>query len=467
MSGTFEDISVPPTLISIAVNVLDARTVISDEFKGAGHKLYVLLAPRDKYMVPRWNKLLEMYDGLHRLALDGKILSAHTVGQGGIAAAVSLMAFGNRLGVDINPNWEIYPLFLPEYGSIVIEVEDDFDENELPVGAHLLGRTTDGNCINACGESILLEDAIAAWQAPLADVFPVNDGRAPLKTGFKPYTERSTHRSAVKIAKPRVLIPVFPGTNCEYDTQRAFERAGAKVDVALIRNLSQADVETSVSELVKLINTANIIALPGGFSGGDEPDGSAKFIAATLRNPAIAEAIMELLNKRDGLMLGICNGFQALIKLGLVPYGEIRPELAPDDATLTFNTLGRHASAIINTVVTSVKSPWLRYVNTGDVHTIAISHGEGRFVARPEMVDELLRNGQVATQYCSPDGVPAATTPENPNGSVWAIEGITSPDGRILGKMGHSERTIDDQVLKNVPGVKDQQIFRAGVDYFA
>ena len=442
MSGTFEDISVPPTLISIAVNVLDARTVISDEFKSAGHKLYVLLAPRDKYMVPRWNKLLEMYDGLHRLALDGKILSAHTVGQGGIAAAVSLMAFGNRLGIDINPNWEIYPLFLPEYGSIVIEVEDDFDENELPVGAHLLGRTTDGNCINACGESILLEDAIAAWQAPLADVFPVNDGRAPLKTGFKPYTERSTHRSAVKIAKPRVLIPVFPGTNCEYDTARAFERAGAKVDVALIRNLSQADVETSVSELVKLINTANIIALPGGFSGGDEPDGSAKFIAATLRNPAIAEAIMELLNKRDGLMLGICNGFQALIKLGLVPYGEIRPELAPDDATLTFNTLGRHASAIINTVVTSVKSPWLRYVNTGDVHTIAISHGEGRFVARPEMVDELLRNGQVATQYCSPDGVPAATTPEKPQWIGMGYRGHNQPGWPYTGQDG-SLRTHD------------------------
>ena len=267
-----------------------------------------------------------MYDGLHRLALDGKILSAHTVGQGGIAAAVSLMAFGNRLGVKLNPDWETYPLFLPEYGSIIIEVDDTFNADELPACAHPLGVTTKDNFIEACGERVMLDDAIAAWQAPLSDVFPEKDGRAPVKVGYEKYTERSAHRPAVKIAKPRVLVPVFPGTNCEYDTQRAFERAGAKVDVALIRNLSQADVEQSVEELVKLINSANIIALPGGFSGGDEPDGSAKFIAATLRNPAIADAIMEMLNKRDGLMLGICNGFQALIKLGLVPYGEIRPE---------------------------------------------------------------------------------------------------------------------------------------------
>ena len=467
MSGTFEDISVPPTLISIAVNVLDARTVISDELKGAGHKLYALMVPRDKYMMPRWNELLKMYDGLHCLALDGKILSAHTIGQGGIAAAVSLMAFGNRIGVKVNPDWDTYSLFLPEYGSIIIEVDDTFNPDELPACSHPLGDTTHDNFIAVGDKRIMLDDAIAAWQVPLSEVFPENDGRKPLKVGYEKYTERSAHRPAVKIAKPRVLIPVFPGTNCEYDTQRAFERAGAKVDVALIRNLSQADVEQSVSELIKLINSANIIALPGGFSGGDEPDGSAKFIAATLRNPAIADAIMEMLKNRDGLMLGICNGFQALIKLGLVPYGEIRPELNEDDATLTFNTLGRHASAIINTVVTSVKSPWFNYVNIGDVHTIAISHGEGRFVASDEMVQQLLKNGQVATQYCTPDGVPAATTPENPNGSVWAIEGITSPDGRILGKMGHSERSIDDQVLKNVPGVKDQQLFRAGVDYFA
>ncbi len=467
MSGTFEDISVPPTLISIAVNVLDARTVISDELKGAGHKLYALILPRDKYMMPRWDELFKMYDGLHRLALDGKILSAHTIGQGGIAAAVSLMAFGNRIGVKINSDWETYSLFLPEYGSIIIEVDDTFNPDELPACAHPLGETTHDNFIAVGDKQIMLDDAIAAWQAPLSDVFPENDGRKPLKVGYEKYTERSTHRPAVKIAKPRVLIPVFPGTNCEYDTQRAFERAGAKVDVALIRNLSQSDVEQSVRELVKLINSANIIALPGGFSGGDEPDGSAKFIAATLRNPAIADAIMEMLKNRDGLMLGICNGFQALIKLGLVPYGEIRPELKEDDATLTFNTLGRHASAIINTVVTSVKSPWFNYVNAGDVHTIAISHGEGRFAASEKLVQQLLKNGQVATQYCTPDGVPAATTPENPNGSVWAIEGITSPDGRILGKMGHSERSIDDQVLKNVPGVKDQQLFRAGVDYFA
>ena len=372
----------------------------------------------------------------------------------------------NRLGVKLNPDWETYPLFLPEYGSIIIEVDDTFNADELPACAHPLGVTTKDNFIEACGERVMLDDAIAAWQAPLSDVFPEKDGRAPVKVGYEKYTERSAHRPAVKIAKPRVLVPVFPGTNCAYDTQRAFERAGAKVDVALIRNLSQADVEQSVEELVKLINSANIIALPGGFSGGDEPDGSAKFIAATLRNPAIADAIMEMLNKRDGLMLGICNGFQALIKLGLVPYGEIRPELKEDDATLTFNTLGRHASAIVNTVVTSVKSPWFSYVNAGDVHSIAISHGEGRFVASDDMVRRLLANGQVATQYCTPDGVPASSTPENPNGSVWAIEGITSPDGRILGKMGHSERTIDDQVLKNVPGVKDQQIFRAGVDYF-
>ena len=282
-----------------------------------------------------------------------------------------------------------------------------------------------------------------------------------------PYRAESRVKPSVHVARPQVLIPVFPGTNCEYDTEKAFEMAGARVKTVLIRNLNPEAIEQSVAEIVNAIKGSQIVAFPGGFSGGDEPDGSAKFIVSTFRNPRIAEAMQELLETRDGLVLGICNGFQALIKLGLVPYGKIKPKLDVSDPTLTFNTIGRHVATTVDTVVTSNKSPWMMYTEPGEVHAIAISHGEGRFVASEEQVKALLANGQVATQYAGPDGKPAQCAPYNPNGSVWAIEGITSPDGRVLGKMGHSERSVDTQIAINIPGNKDQKLFQAGVDYFA
>ena len=304
------------------------------------------------------------------------------------------------------------------------------------------------------------------WQRPLEKTFPTKADKTPMAS-WEPYAKRSALAPAIKVARPRVLIPVFPGTNCEVDTAKAFAAAGAIPELVLIRNLSAADIEDSVQKLVKAINNAQIVAFPGGFSGGDEPDGSGKFIATTFRNPRVKEAMEALLHQRDGLMLGICNGFQALIKLGLVPYGEILPALDADAPTLTFNTLGRHAATMVNTVVASVKSPWLRKASVGDVHAVAISHGEGRFVATPAQVAELVANGQVAFQYADLDGKPATEMPWNPNGSVNAIEGITSPDGRVLGKMGHSERTWDSNLGKNVPGNKDQGIFASGVEYFA
>ena len=460
MSGTFEDIHVPPTLVSFAVGMVDAGDVVSTDLKGAGHRLALLELPVDADLVPEYDKALMLYEALHQAILRGDVLSAHTVGRGGIAAAVTMMALGSRVGVNLTDVQE-EALFLPRYGSIVVELKDGAS---VPAGLRVIGMTAENAAISALGMSLSLAEAKNAWNEPLESVFPTDSSAKHTTAPFIPYEQRSTARPAIKIAKPRVFIPSFPGTNCELDSEKAFRRAGAETDVFVFRNLTPAGIEESVEALAKGIERAQIVMLPGGFSAGDEPDGSGKFIATALRNPRIMEAIMNLLNKRDGLMLGICNGFQALIKLGLVPYGEIRM-LGENDPTLTYNTIGRHAATHVQTVISSVKSPWMAGVNVGDIHQVAISHGEGRFVCREAQLKQLMANGQIITQYCNADGVPAVKMPENPNGSYWAVEGICSPDGRVLGKMGHSER-IGANVAKNIPGEKNQKIFESGVAYF-
>uniref|UniRef100_UPI00402992C3 phosphoribosylformylglycinamidine synthase n=1 Tax=Gemmiger formicilis TaxID=745368 RepID=UPI00402992C3 len=461
MSGTFEDIHVPPTLVSFAVGMVDARNVVSTDLKGAeGHRLALLTLPVDDALVPEYDKALMLYESLHQAILRGDVLSAHTVGRGGIAAAVTMMAMGSRIGVKLTDVAE-EELFLPAYGGIVVELKPGAP---VPAGLREIGVTTESATLSACGMTLSLSEAHGAWSEPLESVFPTNAKAKHTTAPFIPYETRSAARPKLQIAKPRVFIPSFPGTNCELDSEKAFRRAGAETDVFVFRNLTAKGIEESVEALVRGINAAQIVMLPGGFSAGDEPDGSGKFIATALRNPRIMEAIMNLLNQRDGLMLGICNGFQALIKLGLVPYGEIRT-IREDDPTLTYNTIGRHAATHVRTVVSSVKSPWMAGVNVGDVHQVAISHGEGRFVCREAQLKQLVANGQIVTQYCTIDGVPAVKMPENPNGSYWAVEGICSPDGRVLGKMGHSER-IGANVARNIPGEKDQKIFESGVAYF-
>ena len=461
MSGTFEDIHVPPTLVSFAVGMADARNVVSTDLKGAeGHRLALLTLPVDDALVPEYDKALMLYESLHQAILRGDVLSAHTVGRGGIAAAVTMMAMGSRIGVKLTDVAE-EELFLPAYGGIVVELKPGAP---VPAGLREIGVTTESATLSACGMTLSLSEAHGAWSEPLESVFPTEAKAKHTTAPFIPYETRSAARPKLQIAKPRVFIPSFPGTNCELDSEKAFRRAGAETDVFVFRNLTAKGIEESVEALVRGINAAQIVMLPGGFSAGDEPDGSGKFIATALRNPRIMEAIMNLLNQRDGLMLGICNGFQALIKLGLVPYGEIRT-IREDDPTLTYNTIGRHAATHVRTVVSSVKSPWMAGVNVGDVHQVAISHGEGRFVCREAQLKQLVANGQIVTQYCTIDGVPAVKMPENPNGSYWAVEGICSPDGRVLGKMGHSER-IGANVARNIPGEKDQKIFESGVAYF-
>ena len=460
MSGTFEDIHVPPTLVSFAVGMVDARDVVSTDLKGAGHRLALLTLPTDDALVPEYDKALMLYESLHQAILRGDVLSAHTVGRGGVAAAVTMMALGSRIGVNLTGVAED-ALFLPAYGGIVAELKDGAP---VPAGLREIGVTTEGATLSACGMNLSLSEARSAWSEPLETAFPTDAKAKHTTAPFIPYETRNTACPKIQIARPRVFIPSFPGTNCELDSEKAFRRAGAETDVFVFRNLTAKGIEESVEALTEGINRAQIVMLPGGFSAGDEPDGSGKFIATALRNPRIMEAIMNLLNKRDGLMLGICNGFQALIKLGLVPYGEIRT-LREDDPTLTYNTIGRHAATHVRTVVSSVKSPWMAGVNVGDVHQVAISHGEGRFVCREAQLKQLVANGQIVTQYCNLDGVPAVKMPENPNGSYWAVEGICSPDGRVLGKMGHSER-IGANVAKNIPGEKDQKIFESGVAYF-
>ncbi len=459
MSGTFEDIDVPPTLVSFAIGTCGADKIITPEFKKAGNFVYLIKAKYDENNLPDFASLKRVYEHVQLLNAEGTVKSAWAIGKGGIAEAVFKMALGNKIGFDFNDEKSDFNYFHQYYGSILIETEKQISN------AILVGKTTNNAAIQIGSEIIGLDKLIEAWQKPLAEVFPIT---TPAKTMKKPelysYETRSALKPAASAVKPKVLLPIFPGTNCEYDTARQFEKYGAETLSFIIGNLTSNMVESSVKNLVKAIDNSQIIMLPGGFSGGDEPDGSGKFIATFFRNPRISEAVNRLLTERDGLMLGICNGFQALIKLGLVPYGEIR-DMEPESPTLTYNNIGRHQSMMVQTRIASVNSPWLAYNNVGDIHTIAISHGEGRFVADEEMLALLKANGQIITQYVDLAGNPTMEMPYNPNGSIEAIEGITSPDGRILGKMGHSER-VGTSITKNVPGIKDQLIFKAGVDYF-
>ena len=466
MSGSFEDLDVPPTLVSFAVTMTKASKTLSAALQKAGSRVAAFPLPEDNgTLLPKWEELPAWYDKIRTLIENQSILSASVVKEGGIAAAVAKMAFGNRLGVRLEKTMrDPLTLFAPVSGSLVVELAADAG---LPAEAFLVGTVTEAPEIVLDGATLPLDDLAAAWDSTLEKVFPTREKAVPLSEEIPLYGERSAKAPSVHLgaaARPRVFIPVFPGTNTEYDTARAFEAAGADPQILVVRNLSPEGIEETIGRMEQMIRQSQIIMLPGGFSGGDEPDGSGKFIATTFRNPRISEAVAGLLEKRDGLMLGICNGFQALIKLGLVPYGRIT-EPAANAPTLTFNTLGRHVSHMAYTRVTSVKSPWFSGVQAGDVFAVPVSHGEGRFVADGRTMKQLIANGQIATQYVTPEGIPSGKIPWNPNGSVCAVEGITSPDGRILGKMGHSERK-GSHLYKNVPFEKDQRIFESGVAYF-
>ena len=464
MSGSFEDIDVPPTLVSFAVAMTKAGKTISAEFKNTGSRVVYVPVPEVKEtLMPDWDKLVNMYKAVYALADQGKVLSASVVKEGGAAACVCKACFGNMYGFRFAKELTNKELFAPLSGSLVLELANGAQLSD-DVLYYDLGAVTDDGKITMGDSSVALDDVLSSWTAPLEKVFPTKAECPEVTVDAPLYTQRNTASPAVKAAKPRVFIPVFPGTNCEVDTARAFEKAGAEVEMLIVKNLTQQGIEETISRMEQIIKSSQMIMLPGGFSGGDEPDGSGKFIATTFRNPRIAEAVNDLLKNRDGLMLGICNGFQALIKLGLVPYGEIR-DLKPTDPTLTFNTVGRHISHMAYTRVTSVKSPWFSGVNAGDVFAIPVSHGEGRFMADEETVKQLAANGQIATQYVDFSGMPSGDIAFNVNGSVCAIEGITSPDGRVLGKMGHSERK-GENLYKNVPYEKDQKIFESGVKYF-
>ena len=466
MSGTFNDIDVPPTLVSFAVDVAKIQDVITPELKKAGNKLVWLRAPKDQYDLPDYAGIMDQYEKLHKDMQDGKVVSAYALDRHGIAAAVAKMAFGNGMGVKIENNLDPRDFFAPGFGDIILEVPDG-KVGELSITYTVIGEVTaDGNF--SYGNTVItVDEAENAWKGTLEKVFKTvsseNDKEAADRDE-KLYRADSIYVCKNKVAKPRVFIPVFPGTNCEYDSTRAFERAGAEVDVKVFKNLTAEDIHDSVELFEKAIDQAQIIMFPGGFSAGDEPDGSAKFFATAFQNAKIKEAVMKLINERDGLALGICNGFQALIKLGLVPYGEICGQKA-DSPTLTFNTIGRHISKMVYTKVVSNKSPWLQKAQLGGVYCNPASHGEGRFVANEEWLQKLFANGQVATQYVTPDGQLSVDEEWNVNGSYMNIEGITSPDGRILGKMAHSERR-GDGVAINIYGEQDIKIFESGVEYF-
>ena len=464
MSGTFNEIDVPPTLVSFAVDVAKIQDVITPELKKAGNKLVWLRAPRDQYDLPDYAGIMDQYEKLHNDIQNGKVVSAYALDRHGIAAAVSKMAFGNAFGVKIEHNLDPRDFFAPGFGDIVMEVPAD-KVGELSITYTLIGEVTDDGKFSYGNTVITEKEAEEAWKGTLERVFKTVSGEENEKQAKDDlYHAENIYVCKNKIAKPRVFIPVFPGTNCEYDSTRAFERAGAEVDVKVFKNLTAEDIHDSVELFTKAIDQAQIIMFPGGFSAGDEPDGSAKFFATAFQNAKIKEAVMKLVNERDGLALGICNGFQALIKLGLVPYGEICGQ-KEDSPTLTFNTIGRHISKMVYTKVVSNKSPWLQKAQLGGVYCNPASHGEGRFVANDEWLAKLFANGQVATQYVTPTGELSADEEWNVNGSYMNIEGITSPDGRILGKMAHSERR-GDGVAVNIYGEQDIQIFESGVEYF-
>jgi phosphoribosylformylglycinamidine synthase len=466
MSGSFKDMDVPPTLVSFAVTAVDVNNVISPEFKSIDSKVIILPIIRDEYELPNFQVLKKNFATINLMVKQRKILSAITVKRGGICEAVSKMSFGNKIGINFAENISENEIFAPQYGSIIIEVpkDEDIEKSLLGVEYKILGFTQSKASINMNEVELKIEDMIKNWESPLEDIFPTKTENTKEDLETLEFITEKVKSPVIKVTKPKVFIPVFPGTNCEYDSERAFVKAGAEVNAMVFKNITEKLIEESIDHMVKIINNSQIIMLPGGFSAGDEPDGSGKFIATVFRNPKIKEAVTDLLKNRDGLMLGICNGFQALIKLGLVPFGEIR-DIDENCPTLTYNKIARHVSCMVNTKITSNISPWFSNVKVGDVHTVAVSHGEGRFVANKETLTELIQNGQVATQYVDLKGKATYDNEYNPNNSVYAIEGITSPDGRILGKMAHSER-IGDNIAKNILGHKDQKIFEAGVGYF-
>ena len=463
MSGTFNDIDVPPTLVSFAVDVAKVKDVITPELKKAGSKLVWLRAPKDSYDLPDYPALMEQYDKLHQDIQAGRVISAYALDRHGIAAAVSKMAFGNGMGVKIEHNLDPRDFFAPAFGDIICEVPDG-KVGELAITYTVIGEVTDNAKFTYGDTEITLKEALSTWEGTLENVFKTAAGTEDVKADDGSlYKADSIYVCKHKVAKPRVFIPVFPGTNCEYDSTRAFERAGAEVDVKVFKNLTAEDIHDSVELFEKAIDQAQMIMFPGGFSAGDEPDGSAKFFATAFQNEKIKEAVMKLLNERDGLALGICNGFQALIKLGLVPYGEICGQ-KEDSPTLTYNTIGRHVSKMVYTKVVSNKSPWLQKAQLGGVYCNPASHGEGRFVANDGWLKKLKENGQIATEYVPVDET-GYEGEFNVNGSYMNIEGITSPDGRVLGKMAHSERR-DAGVAVNIYGEQDIKIFESGVEYF-
>ena len=466
MSGTFEDMDVPPTLVSFAVNVTDVNNVVSAEFKKVGSKVVLVSANIDEKALPDFEDLCKKYEKINQVIKKGKVLSSHSVRDGGISETISKMCFGNMIGFKFNEDINEEEVFAPLYGSIVLEFDENEDVDQLLNGIDfkVLGVTQEKKSIDIKENSLILDSLCDSWEKPLENIFPTKTPLEEKKAKEYEYLRNNSIKPKVSIGKPRIFIPVLPGINSECDVAKAFEKAGGKVEIFIMKNLTSKDIENSIDEMVKGIEKSQIVVLPGGFSGGDEADCSGKFMVTAFRNPKVKDAVMNLIKNRDGLMLGISSGFQTLIKLGLVPYGEIR-ELSDESPTLTFNTIGRYVSTMVRTKITSDLSPWFNNVKVGDVHTIPVSNGEGRFVANDEVFEMLEKNGQIAAQYVDFDNNPTYDIRFNPNGSFGAVEAITSPDGRILGKMGHSER-VGTNVAKNIPGQKDQKLFEAGVNYF-
>lgn len=463
MSGTFNDIDVPPTLVSFAVDVAKEKDIITPEFKTAGNKIIKLNIEKDEFDKPVYSQIMQTYDAVHSMIQNGTIVSAYALDAKGLVPAISKMAFGNKLGVEVDENISSEDLFAPEIGSIIAEVPPE-RISDITVDYTLVGSITDGAEFVYRDVVIKIEDAVEKWNATLEKVFPTRSHKDKSVIDTPIYDKGSVYICKNKIAKPTVFIPVFPGTNCEYDSAKAFENAGADVITRVFKNLTPEDIRTSVKEFQKSISQAQIIMFPGGFSAGDEPDGSAKFFATAFSNEYIKEAVNKLLNERDGLALGICNGFQAMIKLGLVPNGRITGQ-NENSPTLTYNTINRHVSKMVYTKVVSNKSPWLQLAETGATYVNPASHGEGRFVADEEWIKKLFANGQVATQYVNESGQPTMDEEWNVNGSYYAIEGITSPDGRCFGKMAHIERK-GRSVAANIYGEQDMKVFESGVQYF-
>jgi phosphoribosylformylglycinamidine synthase len=466
MSGTFNDIDVPPTLCSFAVDVAKLSDVVTNELKTAGNCLVKFAVRKDEYDLPDFEFAASQYEKITNLMRTGVIVSAQALDGNGIADAVAKMAFGNKLGAKFCKHRPKEYFFAPAYGEIVAEIrEEDIETlDKADIAYEKFGKVLETPEF-VCGEEVIsMEEALEAWGRTLEKVFPTSSGVEQKKVPEKLYDAKEIYVCKNKAAKPRVFIPVFPGTNCEYDTTIAFQNAGAETTSIVFKNMTEQNITDSVASFEKAIRESQILMFSGGFSAGDEPDGSAKFITSVFRNERIKDAVHELLDERDGLILGICNGFQALVKLGLVPYGKITTQTM-DSPTLTTNSIGRHISKSVYTKVVTNKSPWLQEAELGAVYAVPASHGEGRFVANDEWLKKLVENGQVATQYVDIDGNPTMNEDFNPNGSYMAIEGITSPDGRVLGKMAHSERR-GDGVAMNIYGEQNQRIFESGVKYF-